>query len=66
LLVHQACEIFTKEKKSYFFNFFNEETCKVFFQRIKEIYQRNKYSKVELITNPREEFKAKDYKSVSS
>ncbi|CDW75265.1 beach domain-containing protein [Stylonychia lemnae] len=63
LLVHQACEIFTKEKKSYFFNFFNEENCHLFFQRIKEIYQRNKYSKAEIITNPRDEFRKKEFKN---
>ena len=48
LLVHQACELFTKEKKSYFFALLQqgkhkaEEACEVFFAKLKEFNKKSR------------------------
>jgi hypothetical protein len=39
-LYHQAFEIFTREKKSYFFNLLTEEVCGGFFSKLSEVIRR--------------------------
>eukprot|EP00347_Sterkiella_histriomuscorum_P012473 403368442 len=55
LLVEQACEIFTKEKKSYLFNFFNPEQCSRFFNFLDR--HKKLYGHLEIIEDSIKEFR---------
>lgn len=65
-LFHQAFELYTKDKKNYFFNLLNEEQCGAFFATLTEVVRRyNKLEKskqsVQIIEKPRNEFKQRHY-----
>lgn len=56
LLLHQACEFFTRHKKSYFFNLLTEDVARGFFVKLKEVvkeYNRGAgFKTVKIIENP--------------
>ena len=72
LLLHQACEFFTKDKKSYFFNLLTEEQFSSFFEKLTHdvVKPHNRLvsgkgaRKIEIIENPKNEFKKKQYVEV--
>jgi hypothetical protein len=72
LLINQACELYTKEKKAYFFALLShgkmkyEEACDFFFSKLKEFNKKNRGSKIDIITQPAAEFKKRKYLMVSS
>lgn len=64
LLLNQGCEIYSCEKKMYFFNFFFEEKCDQFFRKISEIQKQQGY-RFNLFTEPKVDFRNAKHKNVS-
>lgn len=49
LMLNQGVEIYTKEKKSYFFNLFETLQCNAFFDNLQRLHKDKKY-KFDIIT----------------
>lgn len=69
LLLNQGIEIFTQDKKSYFFNLLSEERLRDFLEKLHydviKPYNRVKGNrKIEVVENPKQEFKRKHYLDV--
>jgi hypothetical protein len=68
--LNQGIEIFTQDKKSYFFNLLSEERLRDFLEKLHydviKPYNRIKgVRKIEVVENPKQEFKRKHYLDVS-
>jgi hypothetical protein len=61
-------EIFTRDKKSYFFNLLKEDQCQLFLSKVGEVVRRHQklpsshgHRKIEIVENPKNEFKKKRF-----
>jgi hypothetical protein len=65
LLMHQGLEIYTRDKKSYFFSLLTVDACQSFFNHLKPIILRhnkqNPSKRVDLIEDAKTEFKSRKF-----
>ena len=59
---YQAIEIFTKDKKSYFFNLITEEICDQFLAALTLVLKKDKHK---IVSNCRKAFERNGYRDVS-